>query len=149
VKITKGYVKGAKELSKALTELKTETPAATAAAMYGAAQIIMVQAPENAPVLEGWLQSGGYVTKPSASTTGKASVDMGFGGPAEDYLVRQHETHKTKAGYFARAIMSEAKRAEAFMAKFMAGFFRTRRFSMPEKNVPETPIEEKGAVKPR
>ena len=149
MKITKNYVKGAKELSKALKEMQTKTPAASAAAMYGAAQIIMVQARENAPVLEGWLKSGGYVTKPSASTTGKASVDMGFGGPAEDYLVRQHETHKTKAGYFARAIMSEAKRAESFMAKFMATFFRTRLFSMPDKNVPESPTEKKGAVKPR
>ncbi len=147
MKVTNNYVKGAKELTKALEELKTGAAPATAAAMYGAAQIIMVQARENAPVLEGWLQSGGYVTRPTATSAGKASVDMGFGGPAEDYLVRQHETHKTRSGYFARAIMSEAKRAEAFMTKFMAAFFRTRRFSMPEKNVPETPTEEKGAVK--
>lgn len=147
-KINDRYVQGAGELHKKLTQMAKQAPAATAAAMYGGAQIIMTQARENAPVDEGWLRAGGYATKPSADSSGKAEVEMGFGGAAEEYLVRQHATHASKSLFFLRAIQQKAKEAEAFMARFMDNYFsQGLKFRMPEKTVPEDPTEEMGPVK--
>lgn len=148
MKINNKYVKGAGELHKKLTQMSKQAPAATAAAIYGGAQIVMEQARANAPVDEGWLRSGGYVTKPSASTRGKAEVEMGFGGAAEEYLVYQHTHHATKSLYFLRAIQQKAREAEAYIARFMDNYFANDlKFRMPEKRVPEDPTEEMGPIK--
>ena len=60
------------------------------AALYMAANDVMTLAKEHTPLKIGPLQNSGYVSEPE-KVGSKVVVEMGFGGVAEDYAIRQHE----------------------------------------------------------
>lgn len=141
------YIKGAGELLATFKAMRQKAPVAVAFANYGAAQIAMLEARNRAPVLEGWLRAGGYVEKPRATQGGTSSVEMGFGGAAEEYLVRQHETHASKAHFFSGALQDKQGEMNAFIHRYMQDFLLARQAALPAKRVPESPDEEKGPIK--
>ena len=63
---------------------------AAEAGMYLAAQLVMTEAKQEAPLDLGTLQGSGYVTHPQRRGT-RVSLELGFGGQAEDYALVQHE----------------------------------------------------------
>lgn len=83
-----------KGVQKVLEELKrTQENMAIAAggAMYLEGWNVMTEAKQNAPVDMGPLRDSGYVTLPERAQDGRMTVELGFGGIAKDYAVRQHE----------------------------------------------------------
>lgn len=80
---------GMKELKAALKAAKDDAYQATAAAVYVAANEIMTEAKQRAPVDTGTLRSSGYVTLPEPGPNPK--VELGFGGAAAQYALVQHE----------------------------------------------------------
>lgn len=63
---------------------------AAEAGMYLAAQLVMTEAKQEAPLDLGTLQGSGYVTHPQRRGT-RVTLELGFGGQAEDYALYQHE----------------------------------------------------------
>lgn len=63
---------------------------AVSAGLYLEANNIMALSKREVPVDLGGLKGSGYVTLPQ-DVGGKILVEMGYGGPAKDYAVVQHE----------------------------------------------------------
>ncbi len=84
---------------------------AVGAALYQEAERIMADSKENyVPVDWGNLRASGHVDEPKVSGTG-ASVELGFGGPATPYALRQHEelsyTHEVgEAKYLEKPLIA-------------------------------------------
>lgn len=103
-------VKGAKKLQYQLKRFPKDAKLAVAFGSFDAALKIMTLAKLRAPVnqrdpeLAGRLRNSGYVEDPMMMGAGRVSVEMGFGGPSKDYMVRQHETHRTQAFFFSSAV---------------------------------------------
>lgn len=66
------------------------TVKAAQTALYQGGSIIMTEAKQRAPVDKGPLQNSGYVTLP-VTRSGDTFVEVGFGGSAKAYAVKQHE----------------------------------------------------------
>lgn len=61
-----------------------------AAGIYALGNEVMTDAKKRSPVDLGTMRGSGYVTEPKDD--GKTiELELGFGGPASDYVVRQHE----------------------------------------------------------
>ena len=114
---------------------------------YAAGQDIMLDARARAPVKDDWLRPSGYVAKTANG------VEMGFGGAAEAYVVRQHEdlslNHPNggEAKFFERAIDANRDQTKEIIATYVRAAMGGAPLSSPQKKVPETPIEERGASK--
>lgn len=80
-------------LASILSGLRTE-PArvntAMAGALYKEANKIMTRSKELVPVDTGALKNSGYVELPKVEGN-TVTVEMGYGGPAAPYALRQHE----------------------------------------------------------
>lgn len=63
---------------------------AVASGVYQCGEEVMRQSQRLVPVLNGILKSSGMVTPPNVSANGVV-VDVGYGGAAGKYAVRQHE----------------------------------------------------------
>lgn len=61
-----------------------------AAALYEVANDVMGESKRLVPVDTGALKGSGYVSEPRVEL-GKIEVEIGYGGPAAQYAVRQHE----------------------------------------------------------
>lgn len=61
-----------------------------AAALYEVANEVMAESKRLVPVDTGALKGSGYVSEPRVEL-GKVEVEIGYGGPAAAYAVRQHE----------------------------------------------------------
>lgn len=82
-----GQTKAARQLQMAA---QSGTPA-LATGLFREANIIITAAKQDfVPVDEGVLRGTGYAAAPEISGN-RVSVEMGFGGPAAPYAVRQHE----------------------------------------------------------
>jgi hypothetical protein len=86
-------IRGGAELVARLTALgdPARVGRAVGAALYQEAERVMADSKEHfVPVDLGELRASGHVREPQVSGA-KASVQMGFGGPAAPYALRQHE----------------------------------------------------------
>jgi hypothetical protein len=81
-------IKGMKELRAELKRMKLLVGQATARAVYVAGNEVMTEAKSRSPVDTGVMRASGYVTIPDAANP---KVEVGFGGAAEAYVLRQHE----------------------------------------------------------
>jgi len=103
-----------KQVEAQLRKRLIATQKAAETALYQAGSIIMTEAKKRAPLDVGTLRNSGYVTLPTTSSDG-TFVEVGFGGAAKAYAVKQHEelsyNHEVgEAKYLERAI--SAKEAE-------------------------------------
>lgn len=138
---------GLQKLEARLQKLPREFIDATAAGQANAAQDIMALAKSRAPFESGTLEASAYVADVQYSPNG-ASVEMGFGGDAAEYMVIQHETlegpkwnhpgkyTKTKnlgraaqgqSKFFESAVNDRAKQTARTIADAVATFLRTGR----------------------
>lgn len=98
---------------------------AAGAGLYAAASRVMTTTKDGlVPVDKGALTNSGYVTLPEASGE-VVELESGFGGPAQDYAVVQHEeqsfqhevgTHK----FFEKGIQQEASEIPRIVAEYGA-----------------------------
>lgn len=89
VKIT-----GLKGIQSALKKASEHGPKAVAGAIFVAANEVMTEAKQRAPVDLGPLRASGYVTLPAKGQNPK--VELGFGGPSAPYAITQHERTEFK-----------------------------------------------------
>ncbi|HEY7824085.1 MAG TPA: HK97 gp10 family phage protein [Acidimicrobiia bacterium] len=110
---------------------------AAEAALYQGGSIIMTEAKQRAPVNKdprvtgGTLRNSGYVTLPRTDSEG-TFVEVGFGGAAKAYAVRQHEElsyrHEVgEAKYLERAINATEKEVMAHVKRVAARAMQTGR----------------------
>lgn len=84
-------VTGRREVERELLKLQRKLgPRAFGAGLYGAGNEIMRDSKRRVPVDLGVLRGSGYVTLPQVQT-GAVAVELGYGGPAAAYAVKQHE----------------------------------------------------------
>ena len=88
---------------------------AAGAGLYAVGNNIIAEASTRVPVDLGVLRGSGYVTLPVIQNN-NVTVEMGYGGPAEDYAVRQHEDTSLK-----HPEGGEAKFLESSMNRQMSG----------------------------
>ena len=104
----KTQVLGVKKMLQKAEALKEKMHKAQKAAVYQMANNIIGDAKEKCPVDTGTLKGSGYVAKPEGEKD-NVSSEIGFGGAASEYALRQHETHKTKSKFLERAVMEHQK----------------------------------------
>ena len=101
--------------------------AAVGAGLYLVANNIMTEAKRIAPLDFGTLSRSGYVALP-AWDGGRYGAEMGFGGFAEDYAVRQHEDpkleHKREPGRLWHYLRDPRDRAELNITDQACAFAR-------------------------
>jgi hypothetical protein len=122
------------------------TRAATAAGMYAAMQPVMLDAKARAPKDTLALSASGYVTEPRTGSQ-RITVESGFGGDSEPYLVRVHEDPgfaKTGETYFFRnALDAGHQLIRDTIVSFVRRFLKTG--TVPPsaaKEVPTSPDED-------
>lgn len=104
---------------------------AAEAALYQGGSIIMTEAKQRAPLDVGTLRNSGYVTLPRTDSEG-TFVEVGFGGAAKAYAVRQHEELSYRhdvgeAKYLERAINATEKEVMAHVKRVAARAMQTGR----------------------
>lgn len=83
-------IKGTVQVAKALAARGGDVRQAAAAALYAEANNIMTASKRLVPVDLGALKGSGYVTLPEINGN-HIELEMGYGGPAKDYALIQHE----------------------------------------------------------
>lgn len=78
------------DLRTRLQGVRTATPVVMAQALTTVANEVMTESKRQVPVDTGTLRASGYVGAPKGTGT-SMSVEVGYGGPAEQYAVRVHE----------------------------------------------------------
>ena len=99
-------------------------PSTEAAALYQEAQVEMMESKKRCPVDVGTLRASGHVLKPIMEGR-KISIDLVYGGAAEDYAVVQHEAldfHHTVGQ--ARYLASVLEESESSMGQRIAARVR-------------------------
>ncbi len=99
----KGQAKFAANLGKAMDRYKK----ALAAGVYGECGNIVADSVEAAPVDTASLRRSHYVAEPDISGS-SVSCEFGCGGIDEQYALKVHETHKSKAKFLQNS-MNNAK----------------------------------------
>lgn len=144
--MTSGLV-GFKELYLKMQQLAAKAPVATAFGMYDAMQEVMLDAKSRAPVDTGAMRDSGYVTPPTVSSQKEVSIEAGFGGPSEEYVVRQHEdtslNHPNggEAKFFENALDAGRGLIMATIAEHVNLYLRSGRTYPVDKRVPTSPWE--------
>lgn len=96
-------VTGVREIQRQIRKVAREIgPAAMAIGIYAAGNEIMRTSKRRVPVDLGVLRASGYVTLPDDIFN--PEVEMGYGGPAVAYAVRQHETHRSQKKFLESAV---------------------------------------------
>lgn len=81
---------GAKRLQDALKAMGPRMQKASGAGLYALGNEMMTDSKEMTPVDLGPLKASGYVSLP-VERGKKTLVEIGYGGPAKDYAIPQHE----------------------------------------------------------
>lgn len=139
-------LKGGPELQQRLRQLQRVTTQAAAAGLYAAANNIMTESIQEAPLDMGPLRSSRYVGKPEVKS-GSLSVELGYGGAATAYVKVQHEDtslNHPEPGTKAKFLEDPVSRAVSDFAATVAAFARQAVISgtapaMPPSTNPETP----------
>jgi hypothetical protein len=148
-----GVVVGIGELRAKLRRLPVTAQFAVAQGGYAAMQVIMEEARALCPVEEGWMRASGFVARPSMTTRGTVTVNSGFGGASEEYVVRQHEdtslSHPNggQAKWFEAAIDIKWNEARRVLEAYTRTAVEGHGTPTPAKRVPEAPDEEMGPIK--
>lgn len=147
-------IKG-KALKETLVRFQYQAPLAAANGSFDAAQQTMILAKELAPFEEGDMEMSGYVAHPTTTAAGATTVAMGFGGPSEAYVVRQHEdfslnhpgqraiqlgvTKVGVAGWLSEAINKTRNETKRTIQEHIAHFIKTGRLRPVKRQVPSDP----------
>lgn len=123
-----------------------EAPVAAAFGEYEGAQVVMKDAKQRAPHDTHQMEKSGYVTAPDIKSGGKIQVEMGFGGPSEDYVVRQHEDTSLshphgEAKFLSNAMDAHGDTIKEAVARHVAAYLKTGRTTPVSKDVPQSPWE--------
>lgn len=159
-------LEGADDMQRALARLMAGAVSGAASGLYLGASVIMTDAKKRAPLEYGDLRGSGYVTVPEAGTgerqrdsrgrfisgapaAGEVAVEMGFGGPAADYAVPQHErtdyAHTDgEAKYLEKALDAKSGEAAAIIGERIDAGMRGQPTPIAKLG-PESPWEEGGA----
>lgn len=78
------------QLRTRLHVLRVATPPVMAQALTTVANEVMTESKRQVPVDTGVLRASGYVGSPKGAGA-SMSIEVGYGGPAEQYAVRVHE----------------------------------------------------------
>ena len=76
--------------SAGIRRMTAEIRAKASAALYEVGNEVMAESKRLVPVDTGVLKGSGYVDEPRTDR-GSVSVEIGYGGPADQYAVYQHE----------------------------------------------------------
>lgn len=119
-----------------LREIAEKAPEAVAAGLFMEANNIMTDAKGRVPVDQGVLRASGYVAPPQMEG-GSPVVELGFGGPAASYAVKQHEDTSLRhpGGGEAKFLERAADAARPGIADRVGAFAR-RILEMPAVSVP-------------
>ena len=132
---------GLKKLQTFLKKFPKGAQHATAFGMYDAAQHIMALARERAPIgpspdprgrpsHPGALRGGAYADTPTINARG-ITLDMGFAGLPEAYMVKQHEdmsyNHPQggQAKFFSSAVDDRKAETKRIIASYVNAFIKT------------------------
>ena len=124
-----------------LSDLAEKAPDAVGAGLFLEANNIMADAKTRVPVDQGVLRASGYVAPP-VMERGSPVVELGFGGPAASYAVRQHEDTSLRHpdGGEAKFLEKAADQARPGIAGRVAAFARAV-LEMPGRGVPTPPTQ--------
>lgn len=122
---------------------------AVAAGLYLEASNVMGRSKRLVPVDQGPLRASGYVTLPEESGS-RVTVELGYGGPAKDYAIKQHEdlTLNHPDGGQARFLSAAVEERESKIASNIAKLAKVafERGQGPLRGpMPTTPDEGGGA----
>jgi hypothetical protein len=145
------YQSGLKKLQHILTRFPKEARQATAFGMYDAAQRIMALASARAPIgptpdpkgrdgHPGALRAGAYADSPTLTAHG-VTVDMGFAGLPEPYMVRQHEEHRSHAKFFSSAVDDLRSETQRTIASYVNAYIKTGVIPQVPKQLVSTKAE--------
>ena len=102
---------GASEMQAKLRAVTRNFPKQAAAALYQEAQVEMTESKKRCPVDKGILRASGHVMRPVQEGR-KISVDLAYGGAAEDYAIVQHEAldfqHTVGQAKFLESVLLES-----------------------------------------
>ena len=144
--MTSGLV-GFKELYLKMQKLAEKAPVATAFGMYDAMQEVMLDAKARTPVDTGAMRDSGYVTAPEVNSNRQVSIEAGFGGPSQEYVVRQHEdtslNHPNggEAKFFENALDANHGLIMATIKEHVNAYLQSGRTFPVSKRVPSSPWE--------
>ena len=114
-------IEGLPALKAALAAAGRRGTNALASAMADEADIIMEESKRRAPVDRGPLRASGVVLPPE-KRGGSVSIEMGYGGAASAYALRQHEETSYRhtvgeAKYLERPVLEHAPKLAGNLAK--------------------------------
>lgn len=114
-------LKGFPELAAKLKNLEPAAKKGAEAGLFALGNNIMTEAKQRVPVDQGILRASGYVSPPE-----DGNVELGFGGAASAYAVKQHEdlTLRHPGGGQAKFLESAIDDARSSAAEVVAGFAR-------------------------
>jgi hypothetical protein len=129
-----------------LKEYPRKAKVAVAFGQYEAMQTVMLDAKDRAPKDTHAMEMSGYVAKPKV-TTHTASVESGFGGKSERYVVGIHEGFfKVVTGehfFFRNALDAGRDLIRKTVARWVQHYLRYGKLkALPAKQVPESPWEQ-------
>lgn len=139
---------GHKELIHKMRRISFDAPVATAFGLYEGMQEVMLDAKARAPKDTTAMALSGYVEPPAVRAGAEVTMNAGFGGLSEEYVVRVHEdmslNHPNggEAKFFERALDAGCGNLTAAVKKHLIMFFRTGRTHPVQKKVPASPYEE-------
>ena len=142
--MTANGIQGVAKFRDRLTELQARIHQAAKATAYTAGNIAMTEAKEYAPKDLGVLRASGYVTLPNED----GAVELGFGGPAADYAVVQHENpdfrHAEGGWKFLERALIDVRLAD--IGDLFRLFMSQKNPKAPGKPVATDPWEEAGGA---
>ena len=140
---------GFKELLHKMKRVSYDAPVATAFGAYEGLQEIIKDAKERAPKDTKMMAMSGYVTPPSVRDGAAVSMEAGFGGGSEDYVVRVHEDltmphpNGGEAKFFSNAMDAGRGNLLDTIKKHVTAYLKTGRTTPAKKVVPASPYEDR------
>lgn len=83
-------IKGVEKVRREMARLGERAPKVLAGALFREGERIMAESKQQVPVDTGNLRNTGHVALPRV-TRSRVEVDLGYGGPAAPYALKQHE----------------------------------------------------------
>jgi hypothetical protein len=110
--MSSGFIlSGVKDMQRKLEQAATDLQRRQALALRQEAEIEMTESKKRCPVDVGILRASGHV-RPVEQHGGKTSVDLVYGGAAEDYAIVQHESldfhHTVGQAKFLESVLMES-----------------------------------------
>ncbi len=139
-------VKGFRELEQELKKMTPRAVKALGAGVYALGNKIITNSKRRVPVDLGVLRGSGYATLPETKRL-TAIVELGYGGPAKDYAIVQHENlhfqhpEGGEAKYLENAVNEETSSAVRVVSEHAARAFLNNKGAIRNNAVPVDPDE--------